>query len=658
MAIEGRVSVQAGASGREDGPWRDPWFWGLFALAVLLGSAPALTGQWLSAHEGPGYLLRAAEFSSLLAHGEWYPRWCPDFYWGYGYPFFVFYSPGLFYLTAILMFLGARADAALHAMTILGTAAAFLGGYRFCRLFARDHAARAGAVLTALATYRFVQYFIRGDLAEGFATCLVPWALAEAVLLCRRRDPAAMARLAVLLALVFYGHTLTAVAVSAALAFTGLGMLVMRDARAFGRVGLASLAGLALAGAQWIPALFERRFVQTERMLDDATQGANWRDHFVMLWQRFRPGYGFGLSVPGGGDRISFASSYAVWALIVVALVLVVRRASFMRRAGPLMLGWLGVNLMMLSVSRPVWAAVPFVAYFQFPWRFLLLELVLGAAVASAALDEVIAIGPPPRLLPVVSVVFVALAGVQYPLVLSEFADDMLGRLAGRAHAPWWGPHALVALVVAALAVFAVRARGYPPLARLTIVGGFLFAVPPALFSLFWATYQPLPLDDALLRVLREPIRMQRFTIEENGKVVAITTAAQDEYRPRTARVDVSSPPDAPGRMTSGEGAVRAIGQRGARRRFEVDVTAPGRFEIAWLVYPGARAEVDGREAPIAPDDLGLVAVDLPAGRHLVDVRYGISPTQSVSYVVTLLGALAAAGFAVMGFRARASGGG
>ncbi|MCA9954230.1 MAG: hypothetical protein KC434_05895, partial [Anaerolineales bacterium] len=44
------------------------------------------------------HIFRLAELSSLLRGGEWYPRWAPNFYYGYGYPIFNYYAPLTYYL--------------------------------------------------------------------------------------------------------------------------------------------------------------------------------------------------------------------------------------------------------------------------------------------------------------------------------------------------------------------------------------------------------------------------------------------------------------------------------------------------------------------------------------------------------------------------------
>ena len=59
-------------------------------------------------HTADGYvhILRTLEVSHLLREGVLYPRWAPDFYLGYGYPFFNFYAPGAHLLAALAALTG------------------------------------------------------------------------------------------------------------------------------------------------------------------------------------------------------------------------------------------------------------------------------------------------------------------------------------------------------------------------------------------------------------------------------------------------------------------------------------------------------------------------------------------------------------------------
>ncbi len=56
---------------------------GLVLLACWWWANPAFN-LW-EPHDGPVHLLRSYVFADLLRRGDWFPRWAPDLYLGYGY---------------------------------------------------------------------------------------------------------------------------------------------------------------------------------------------------------------------------------------------------------------------------------------------------------------------------------------------------------------------------------------------------------------------------------------------------------------------------------------------------------------------------------------------------------------------------------------------
>lgn len=372
--------------------------WRLHALAavvVLLACSPILTGNWVGGHDEYGYLWRAAEFRGQLAGGELWPRWCPHFFWGFGYPFFVFYPPGVFALASAAGLLGLDVRWGLLLTGALGSGLLFYGTRRLGRLYVSEGAALFGATLATLATYRFVQLYVRGDQAEALATGLLPWILAEAVLLLRGRNPNAGLRLAAGVALISFTHTLSAVMTCGMLAVVGTAALLRSDGAAFLRVGLHSLGGLVLAAAYWVPVLALRPLVRTEQMMDRVEGSASywWADHFPTLAQRLPGGFGFGPSVPGPADGMPMSTAALGWTVVLLAICFVVAargRDPEARAVAPWLLGWAAIQTLLLPISTPLWSLVPGLAWFQFPWRFLLLELivigVIGALLAERLL--------------------------------------------------------------------------------------------------------------------------------------------------------------------------------------------------------------------------------------------------------------------------------
>jgi len=65
----------------------------VFALGPLLQP-----GYFWGAHDARHNVYFLFEFDRSIQDGIWYPRWAPDFTFGYGYPFFNIYGPLAYYV--------------------------------------------------------------------------------------------------------------------------------------------------------------------------------------------------------------------------------------------------------------------------------------------------------------------------------------------------------------------------------------------------------------------------------------------------------------------------------------------------------------------------------------------------------------------------------
>lgn len=611
----------------------------LAALGLILVSLPSFTGEWLDGHEGPSYLFRLAEFHQMLAQGEWYPRWMPDFYWGYGYPIFVFYSPGLFFAGSFLMELGASPISALHALVVLSHLLFLAGSYQFASRFTPSRpVALAGATIAALTHYRFVQPYIRADLSETFATSFVPWALAEAVTLGCGWNHRAFVRLGVFLALAWYSHTLTGFALSAAMLVMGIYQLIRSHWRAFFRIGLASWLGMGLAAVYWMPASLERPHVSTERMIEADHNGAEIADHFVYPLQRLKPDFYYGDSIPGDGDRMSFATSWVFWLLLVSMLFWMTSEPGWRKRAGPLLLAWGLINFLMMNVSRPVWAALPLIEFFQFPWRLLLIDAAVIAPIAALALHRLAQKPLNPAMTAAVIAAALGLFAWQFSIVVhNEYFDTLVGRYAGRTKIGWYWPLAIVLVTGAYLVVFSLLSALRAPV-KLAAAAAVLFAIPMAASTSMRAMYNGARFDPGLLATLDNPAEMQRYgLVLPTGEIIPVKTAAQDEYLPRTANVPRDRPPELPARMLTGSGMAVPLYQRGDLRHYRAKIAEPGVLELAYFYYPGVEASLNGLPAAIAISERGLVSLEVPAGEHQIDVWYGSTPAQDGGALASIL---------------------
>ena len=159
-------------------------------LAVLVFSifawSPLLTpAYFFHAHDAPHSVFFLVEFDQTLRDGYVWPRWSPDFAFGYGYPLFNIYSPLAFYAAEILHLLGFSFVAAVKAMYVLATIG---GGLAMYGLLARrllwPRGRRAGGRRLHAGPLSPAGIYVRSSYSEFVALALLPlvlWAFAELI---------------------------------------------------------------------------------------------------------------------------------------------------------------------------------------------------------------------------------------------------------------------------------------------------------------------------------------------------------------------------------------------------------------------------------------------------------------------------------------------
>lgn len=351
-----------------------PW------LAAALGVIPLVLHGFPQGHDWSFELLRVSEYRAALAAGQLPPYWAENLYGGYGSPVFLFYAPLFSAAASAAGWLagsvprGATAVLVAASLASVPAVRAFLAGLLDALGVRSPAAVRLGTVCFLLHPYLLCDKWARNADAEFLALCLLPVPLAG-VTAAARAPLRAFAAISAGLAGVALAHNLTAgVAVAAvlasALALHGRGTRITWAAVAGGLA-----AGLALSAFFWLPVLALRDWIRPEELVRGKF---DYRSQFQSLTDVF--GYGRFFSV-----------GLVTPALVLAAGPLSAAAARSTRR----MLGWLcaaalGLVFLVIPASAPVWAAMPGLPLFQFPWRMLgplgLVSAGLMALVTACAL--------------------------------------------------------------------------------------------------------------------------------------------------------------------------------------------------------------------------------------------------------------------------------
>jgi hypothetical protein len=359
----------------------------LLAMPVVL---PLVTGKVLDGHDAFEYFPRLTEFHENISNGIFLPRWAPDLSNGSGQPLFLFNPPLIYYAGEFWHLLGFSFVTAMNlacAMVVLATAASmFLLG----RLYFGESAGWLASAALLYAPYFAVDLYVRSAMAEFSAFPFAVLALYGFGAFARNGKLATLMVGAAGYAGVICSHN------AAALLFTPLlaAFILFTGRHARGRTWLylagGFLLGLGLGAAVWLPSLAERGDIHIDRLLQGYLRYSN---HFVYLKQLLYSPWGYGISVAGPKDEMSFALGWGHLVLAAAAWVAVARFPKpgdrqwlrFFTAAGAILC------FLMLRDAEWIWDGLPLLQYVEFPWRLLApaaICLALLVAPLGRVLDE------------------------------------------------------------------------------------------------------------------------------------------------------------------------------------------------------------------------------------------------------------------------------
>lgn len=371
----------------------------IWLLLLLLACVPAILpfatpGYFWNANDARHDAYFIFEYDRALRDGNLYPRWLPDMTFGYGYPLFNIYAPLAVIVGEMFHLMGAGFTQAVEMVFALSIVLSALAMFGFARERLGDAAAFVAGVAYVYVPYHLFDMYQRAAMAESFSFVWMPLVLGGV----RASVERPRWRSVMGLALAYAGLMLTSnlVAVVFTPVVVGYGLVVMaRRLRQGGRTlaalaraavspALGGLLGLALSAWFWLPALLEFRYVNQRQWYGGYY---DYHQHFVYLFQLFHPRWGFGISVPGPDDVISFQVGIVPYLLALAGLWAVRVGIRPGRGEGAYMaLVATAATFLTTAASAWLWEHVPGVAFAQFPWRYLMITgLALAVLVGWAA---------------------------------------------------------------------------------------------------------------------------------------------------------------------------------------------------------------------------------------------------------------------------------
>jgi hypothetical protein len=342
---------------------------GLVVLAVPV-CFPLLTSQLVSGHDAFVYVPRLVEFHENIRNGVLLPRWAPDLGNGNGQPLFLFTPPLIYYLAEIWYALGVQATTAYNIASVIIVLASALFMFLLGQLYFGRAGGWVAAVAYVYAPYFHIDLYVRQALAEFAAFPFYPLTLYGFGRFVRDRDRKFLLIGACGFAGIVLAHNAAALLFAPVLfAFILVNAWSARSwkllLRLLGGVALA----LMLSAFVWLPILMEMKHVHIDRLREGYLSYSN---HFVYPWQFLSASWGFGLSVPGSADDMSFSLGWPQ-ALMLAAAIVLTKRQSLENRRVVALFATLTVIYCVTMTPAAIWLwdHARLLQQTQFPWRML-----------------------------------------------------------------------------------------------------------------------------------------------------------------------------------------------------------------------------------------------------------------------------------------------
>jgi len=354
--------------------------WAYLSILVLsfVVWKPLVSPGYFSMHDDQ-QIVRLAQLDKSLSFGQFPVRWVEDLGFGYGYPLFNFYPPLVYYLGEVFhLGLGASFITSVKLVWLVALVGSGIAMYFLAKEFFGELGGLVSALFYLYAPYHAVDAYVRGALAELFSFVWLPLILLFSYKIVRDRKWSWAVLTGIALGLLMITHNLIFLPFFGLLAIWHFSNVLIFDRQSILRNTLYwilyTAIALSLTAFFWLPALVEKHYTLVDQLL--IKNLASYKIHFVCLGQLWTSPWGFGGSMAGCTDGMSFGVGklYILTSLVSFSVAVYLWFKGKKKIAAVLFAFW---SLLLLSIfmtteySRIIWDWMSGLWYLQFPWRFL-----------------------------------------------------------------------------------------------------------------------------------------------------------------------------------------------------------------------------------------------------------------------------------------------
>jgi len=341
------------------------------------------------------HVFRLQQFDQCFKDGQIPCRLISDGGMGYSYPLFNFYSPLSYSIAEGFHLIGFSLINSLKITFALCHIIGIFGMYLFASLFWGNLGGFISAVIFLFAPYQATDSWVRGAIAESLAINIIPWVFYFLTKFIKnlKLKIKNWILLTISLTTLLLSHNLISLAIAPVLIFYSLFLLIKNknlNLKSLFTLSVPVLSSLGLSAFFILPAIFEKNLVTVDTM----TQGYfQYIIHFATLSQLFISRFwGYGASLWGPVDDMAFSLGLIQWVIPLIVVIFIFFKKIFKKNSLPKQTNFIFFFFFVFlfsiflthNKSTFIWQTLPFMAYFQFPWRFLSIAIFSASFISGS----------------------------------------------------------------------------------------------------------------------------------------------------------------------------------------------------------------------------------------------------------------------------------
>lgn len=341
-----------------------------YLLIIVLSLLPLISIFWTDklfhTHDGYAHLPRIAAYVKALRDKEFPVRWAGDLNYGYGMPIFNFIYPLPYLIASGFVFLGSTLAQAFRFTLGISYVLAGIGMLGFALAFFKDYRkALFVSIVYQFASYRFVEFLVRGDIGEVYTYVFLPFLLWSIVNIFNSQSYKNLFFSTIATALLILSHN------SLSLLFFGVAFVFViffspsKKALLFSFLSMG--VGLGITLFYWLPALLEDKYTYGELFMRH-----RFVEYFPPLQNLFIPNFTYDQRFMTKGITVQLGIIQTL--SIITGITVFLRTKSFTQEKKIVIFSIVLIVLcifIMQPISTLIWTHIALLRQFQFPWRFL-----------------------------------------------------------------------------------------------------------------------------------------------------------------------------------------------------------------------------------------------------------------------------------------------